>query len=173
MTRALKFIRIFDMKRRDFNVRLLLCALACLAVSSCQTVQTTAPGTVGVDRKQTMLLSSSEVNKGAQAAYAQAIQETSSKGALNRDAAQVARVRAVTTRLIPATATFRKDAPGWAWEFRSRRLSTRQQRLHSGQARKSSAIQQIQTFTESSWCRVRKVGKAAFPAFLTRHPAGR
>jgi predicted Zn-dependent protease len=104
------------MKRRDFNVRLLLCALACLAVSSCQTVQTTAPGTVGVDRKQTMLLSSAEVNKGAQAAYAQAIQETSSKGALNRDAAQVARVRAVTTRLIPATATFRKDAPGWAWE---------------------------------------------------------
>jgi predicted Zn-dependent protease len=104
------------MKHASLWTRLLLAAVTLLAVGSCQTVQTTSPGTVGVDRKQTMLLSSDEVNRGAQAAYSQAITETSRKGALNRDAAQVARVRAITTRLIPATATFRKDAPGWKWE---------------------------------------------------------
>jgi predicted Zn-dependent protease len=97
-------------------MRLFLGAIAFVALASCQTVQTTEPGAVGVERKQMMLLSSAEVNRGAQTAYAQTITETSRKGALNRDAPQVARVRAVTTRLIPATAAFRKDAPGWAWE---------------------------------------------------------
>ena len=35
--------------------------LACvLALSACKTVQTTQPGTVGVDRKQMMMLSANE-----------------------------------------------------------------------------------------------------------------
>jgi predicted Zn-dependent protease len=87
-----------------------------LALGACKSVQTTQPGVVGVDRKQYMLLSANEVNQSSQLAYQQEIKKAAGKNSLNRNAAQVARVRAIAQRLIPATATFRPDAPGWAWE---------------------------------------------------------
>jgi predicted Zn-dependent protease len=90
--------------------------LACLAVAACQTVQTTQPGAVGVERQQSMLVSAKEMDEGAAQAYRQVLAEARKKDLLNRDAAQLARVRAVSQRLIPHTATFRADAPGWAWE---------------------------------------------------------
>ena len=95
-----------------------LCAMAALplALGSCQTVQTTKPGQVGVDRKQSMLLSAGEVNKSATLAYQQELKAAAKKNSLNRNPAQVARVRAIAQRLIPATAAFRADAPKWAWE---------------------------------------------------------
>jgi predicted Zn-dependent protease len=87
-----------------------------LAVASCQTVQTTKSGAVGVDRQQTMMLTSAEVNKASVQAYRQAMQQAAKKGILNRNAAQVARVKRIAQRLIPSTAAFRPDAPRWAWE---------------------------------------------------------
>jgi predicted Zn-dependent protease len=87
-----------------------------VALAACQTVQTTKPGTVGVDRKQTMFLSEAEVNKSAQLAYQQEMKKAQAKGVLNTNAAHVQRVRTIAQRLIPATATFRPDAPKWAWE---------------------------------------------------------
>lgn len=93
-----------------------LVVVAAVLLSSCQTVQTTKSGAVGVERQQTMMLSASEVNRAAQQAYQQTMQAAATKRTLNRDPAQVARVRAVANRLIPATGTFRRDAPGWAWE---------------------------------------------------------
>ena len=39
--------------------------LLSLTLAGCETVQTTQPGTVGVDRKQSMMLSSAEVDKAA------------------------------------------------------------------------------------------------------------
>jgi Zn-dependent protease with chaperone function len=97
-------------------VRGLAAALAVLLLGSCQTVQTTQPGAVGVERKQTMMLASSTVNREAGKAYQQTLKEAAKKGILNRDPAQLARVRAVMQRLVPATGAFRADAPGWAWE---------------------------------------------------------
>ena len=44
---------------------LALCMLGALALASCKTVQTTQPGVVGVERKQSFLLSSSQVDKSA------------------------------------------------------------------------------------------------------------
>ena len=93
---------------------LMLALLA--ALTGCQTVQTTKPGAVGVERQQTMLLSSAEVDKGATQAYQQEMKKAAAKNALNRDAAQTARVKTIAQRLIPATAVFRPDAPKWAWE---------------------------------------------------------
>jgi predicted Zn-dependent protease len=89
---------------------------AVLLLAACQTVQTTQSGTVGVDRKQSMILSSAEVNRAAEQSYQQTMQDAARKGTLNRNPAQVQRVRAVTGRLIPATRAFRADAPGWKWE---------------------------------------------------------
>jgi hypothetical protein len=95
---------------------LLLAALpAALLIGSCETVQTTQPGTVGVDRKQTMILSSAEVDKAAAQAYVQTLNGATKKGALNRDPAHVTRVRAIASRLIPVTGVFRSDAPSWRW----------------------------------------------------------
>jgi predicted Zn-dependent protease len=94
------------------------CALAAVAaVSACQTVETTRPGAVGVERQQTMLLSSASVNRSAAQAYQKTLQEAAKKGTLNRDPAMVARVRRIQSRLVAATGAFRSDAPGWAWEI--------------------------------------------------------
>ncbi|HEU4644572.1 MAG TPA: M48 family metallopeptidase [Burkholderiales bacterium] len=97
------------------NLRFLLIA-SLSALSACQSVQTTQPGAVGVDRKQSMMVSSEDVNASAAKAYQQLIAGATQKGQVNRDAAQVARVRAVAQRLIRVTGTFRPDAPGWKWE---------------------------------------------------------
>ena len=89
---------------------------AALVAAGCQTVQTTQGGAVGVDRPQSMMVSSEAVNQSAAKAYVQTTGEASRKGQLNRDPAQVARVRAIASRLIQQTRVFRADAPGWAWE---------------------------------------------------------
>jgi predicted Zn-dependent protease len=96
--------------------RVLLLAAAAALVAGCQTVKTTQPGAVGVDREQSMLISSQEMNAGAAKAYKEVLAEAKKKDLLNRDAALLARVRGVSKRLIPQTATFRADAPGWDWE---------------------------------------------------------
>jgi predicted Zn-dependent protease len=95
-----------------------LLALAIVAAlgAGCQTVDTTKAGAVGVERHQRMALSSQEVNAEAQKAYAHMMADAQKKGALDKDAAQVARVKAIVSRLTPQTAAFREDAPKWAWE---------------------------------------------------------
>jgi len=77
---------------------------------------TTQTGTVGVERKQLMLVSSAEMEQGAAQAYTQTVGEAKQKGALNQNSQEVTRVKAVADRLIPQTAVFRPDAPGWKWE---------------------------------------------------------
>jgi predicted Zn-dependent protease len=99
--------------RRSGRVALLLLNLA---LAACATVQTTKPGAVGIERKQTMLVSEESVEKGSAQAYAAQLQEGQQSGALNPDPALTARVRRISERLIPATAVFRPDAPQWKWE---------------------------------------------------------
>ncbi|HUG77370.1 MAG TPA: M48 family metallopeptidase [Burkholderiales bacterium] len=99
-----------------FGRLLLGTGLAAAVAAGCQTVETTHGGTVGVDRQQQMLVSSEQINASAEKAYAETMAEAKAKGALNRNPAQVARVQAIARRLIPQTATFRPDAPGWKWE---------------------------------------------------------
>ena len=87
-----------------------------LTLAACATVQTTQPGAVGIERKQTMLVSEASVEQGAQKAYATEVQQAGANGKLNADPALTARIRRITGRLIPVTATFRSDAPDWKWE---------------------------------------------------------
>jgi predicted Zn-dependent protease len=98
------------------RIRRLLIVGAALLAAGCQTVQTTQPGAVGVDRKQHMLVSEQEVEKGSEEAYSQELQKAKEKRALNTDQQTYQRVQAITRRLIPQTATFRPDAPKWDWE---------------------------------------------------------
>jgi predicted Zn-dependent protease len=95
---------------------LLIAGLSAAFLSSCQTVDTTKPGVVGVDRDQRMMVSAEEVHAGSAKAYAQMMAEAQKKGVLDKDAAQVKRVQEITKRLIPHTVTFRPDAAKWPWE---------------------------------------------------------
>jgi predicted Zn-dependent protease len=96
--------------------KLLITLGAAALVAGCQSVETTQPGVVGVDRHQRMLVSSEQMNAGAAKAYADLLAQAKAKNALDTDAQQVQRVQAIVKRLIPATAVFRKDAPSWKWE---------------------------------------------------------
>lgn len=87
-----------------------------LAITGCQTVQTTRGGVVGVERTQRMAVSAQQVDSAARQQYSQILVEADKKGLLNRDAKQTERVRAIAQRLIPHTAVFRDDAPRWQWE---------------------------------------------------------
>lgn len=86
-------------------------------VGACQTVQTTSAGAVGVDRKQQMLVSSEDIDRGAAQAYAQELAKARDKGTLNQDQRQLERVRAISQRLIPQVRVFRADALQWDWEI--------------------------------------------------------
>jgi predicted Zn-dependent protease len=99
-------------------MRAFIIAAAASAVFTvgCQSVDTTQPGTVGVDRDQRMAVSAEEVEAGSKKAYAEMMAEAQKKGVLDRDPAQVQRIRAITQRLIPQTAAFRSDALKWPWE---------------------------------------------------------
>lgn len=94
-----------------------LIVTASLGLMSCTTVRTTAPGAVGIEREQHMLVSEANVEQGAERAYTKELQKAREAGKLNQNPELAARVRAVTQRLIPATAAFRPDAPGWKWEI--------------------------------------------------------
>ena len=102
------------LKRRATLTLTVLCSTTVLA--ACLTTQTTSGGAVGVDRSQFVLVSSAEVDAAAAKGYADVIAKAQKEGKLNRDAKQVARVRAIANRLIPQTVAFRQDAPSWKWE---------------------------------------------------------
>jgi predicted Zn-dependent protease len=93
-----------------------LAVIAVTMLAGCQTVQTTQPGAIGVERKQHMLVSEEEVEKGAQLAYQQELDKARKQSALNVDRKSYERVQAISQRLIPQTSVFRPDAAQWKWE---------------------------------------------------------
>jgi predicted Zn-dependent protease len=94
----------------------ILWTIVAAALAGCQTVQTTQPGAVGVERQQSMLLSSKEVDQSAAQAYDQVLAAADKKGQVNQDPVLLERIRRVSKRLIPQTGVFRADAPAWDWE---------------------------------------------------------
>ncbi|MGV8900518.1 MAG: M48 family metallopeptidase [Burkholderiaceae bacterium] len=90
--------------------------LAALVLASCSTVQTTQGGAVGVGRTQRMSVSESQIEQAAREQYAEVLADARKKGTLNRDAAQLKRIRSISTRLIAQTGVFRPDARNWQWE---------------------------------------------------------
>jgi Zn-dependent protease with chaperone function len=79
-------------------------------------VSTTQNGAIGLDRKQFMLLSSSEVDASALESYRGELGTATKAGKLNTDKATLERIRVIADRLIPQVATFRPDALQWQWE---------------------------------------------------------
>lgn len=83
---------------------------------SCQSVQTTQGGVVGVDRQQRMMMSADAMNTSASQEYTKLLADAQKKGKVNTDPAQYNRVRAIADRLIRQTPSFRPDALTWKWE---------------------------------------------------------
>jgi predicted Zn-dependent protease len=94
--------------------RSIVLCLSAFLLLSCAT--TTAPGAIGVDRGQLLLVSSQELDQMAAQSYNALLASAKDEGVLNRDRAMLARVRAVAARLQPQTRVFRSDAPDWNWE---------------------------------------------------------
>jgi predicted Zn-dependent protease len=98
------------------TLRPVILAAAMLGLVACETVQTTQSGVVGVDRQQRMAVSSEQIEQSANQQYAEMMAEARKKGVLNKNQAQVDRVRAIANRIIPQVAAFRPEAQKWAWE---------------------------------------------------------
>lgn len=97
-------------------MRIYIAAVLSLALAACETVSTTQPGAVGVDRQQRMMVSEQEIEQASAGEYRKVLADAQQKGTLDRDPQLVQRVRNVANRLIPQTGAFRPDAPRWAWE---------------------------------------------------------
>ena len=93
-------------------------AVSLAALAGCAGVNTTQSGTVGVDRTQYMssLVPEQQLDQEAAKQYSGIVQEARAKGLLDRDAAQLNRVRGISQRLIAQVGAFRPDAAKWAWE---------------------------------------------------------
>src|SRR3546814_16020075 len=109
------------MKKKFFAIRPLAAAaaLATLAVlGACAAVQTTDSGTVGVERKQYMssMVSEAALEQGAAQQYSSLIGQAKAQGALDTAAAQTARVKAISQKLIRPGGVFRPDAAKWHWQ---------------------------------------------------------
>jgi predicted Zn-dependent protease len=107
-----------EARMRLSAIRCLLGSVLALGVVACQTVQTTQPGSVGIDRKQTVspLIDRNELTQTAALEYRQTIQQAGNKGALDQNKAMTERVQRIANRLIPQTVVFRPDAQKWKWE---------------------------------------------------------
>jgi len=93
-------------------------AAAVLALGGCAAVQTTGSGAVGVQRQQYMssMVSEQALEQEAQKQYTSLISQARAQGALDVDAAQTRRVKAIAQRLIAQVGVFRPDAAQWKWE---------------------------------------------------------
>lgn len=92
--------------------------LSLAALAGCTGMNTTQSGAVGVDRTQYMssMVPSQALEQEATQQYADILKEAESKGLLDRDAQQLARVQAISQRLIGQAGVFRPDAANWKWE---------------------------------------------------------
>lgn len=100
----------------DCMLKAALAGAILFSLSACETVQTTQAGVVGVERQQRMVVSSAEIEQASREQYAALLAQENQKGELNRNPAQLNRVRTIADRLIRQTPSFRPDAQRWNWE---------------------------------------------------------
>ncbi|MBX2986836.1 MAG: M48 family metallopeptidase [Bdellovibrionaceae bacterium] len=88
----------------------------CLPALLVSCSSTTEKGSVGVERRQLLLVSPEQVAEASKAAYDKTKNEAAGKKALDQNADQVRRVNEIMRRLIPGVGSFRRDAVSWPWE---------------------------------------------------------
>ena len=93
-------------------------ASATVILTGCAAVDTTASGVVGIQRKQYMssFVPEQDLNLAAAQNYNETLAQAQAQGALSPNAAQVRRVREISTKLINQVSVFRPDASQWDWQ---------------------------------------------------------
>ncbi|MFD4839913.1 M48 family metallopeptidase [Achromobacter sp. NPDC058515] len=106
------------MNRKPNFLRNAGAVLSLAVLAGCTGMNTTQSGAVGVNRTQYMssMVPSQALDQEAAQQYTDILKQAQSKGLLDRDAQQLARVRAISQRLIDQADVFRPDAAGWKWE---------------------------------------------------------
>jgi len=99
------------MSKIHFNKCLLSYVAAALFLGAC--AQTSRPGSVGVERKQFMLISAAEVDQLSATAYADQARKAKQKNILITDGPQYERLKKIANRLIPQTGIFRDGTRSW------------------------------------------------------------
>lgn len=99
------------MTAKSFALTVFLSAL--LPLTAC--TSTTQGGAIGGERKQLMLVSSQEILQISNQSYQQTIAAARQAGVLDRNPAQVARLKRIANRLIPHANVYRADATRWDW----------------------------------------------------------
>lgn len=100
---------------QNFKKMVITAALATTtAISGC--VSTTTAGTISPERKQLLIVSSGEILRLSSEYYRETLAEARTKGTLDNNPAQVARLRKIADRLIPQAALLRPDAANWQWK---------------------------------------------------------
>lgn len=102
-------------KTSKFNRLSLSLALTVSLLSGC--ASSTAPGTLGVDRSQLLMVASSQINSQAALGFTKMSSHARQNGKLNTDRVMTRRVRDIGNRLIREAVVFRADAASWAWEI--------------------------------------------------------
>jgi len=99
-------------------MRALLSAIVVSLVALLPAMSSAEPADSGVQvrKPKLMVVPESLVNRSAAQQYLQMKQQAATRGMLNRDAPQVARVQAIAERLIPHGRRFNAEAGDWAWE---------------------------------------------------------
>lgn len=101
------------LKKKILSV-LLASALGMTVLTGCQS--TTGSGATGQERKQLLVVSESEVNREAAAAYKDLMNQAKAARALNTNKNYVNRVNKISKNLINQVSVFRSDAKNWNWE---------------------------------------------------------
>lgn len=83
-------------------------------LTACAT--STDEGSVGVNRKQLMLVSSGMIEEESAKGYEQVKADAQAKKILNTNPALTKRVQDIGKKLIPHSAVFRADSLNWKWE---------------------------------------------------------
>ncbi|HPI40860.1 MAG TPA: M48 family metallopeptidase, partial [Pseudobdellovibrionaceae bacterium] len=102
------------MKKTYLSFTLMISFLFSVLFVAC--VSTTKPGSVEVQRKQLMLISSQEVDRSSAEAYDVLKADGKKKTLLNQNSTQLERLQIISKRLIAHTQIFREEAPQWPWE---------------------------------------------------------
>jgi len=90
--------------------------LLCLAVVAFNVAAQANPEGVDVRKSRLLLLPASTVERSSAQQYGQLMRTAQAKGALNRDSAQLARLRRIAAELIPHVKRFNPAAVQWRWE---------------------------------------------------------
>lgn len=93
--------------------------VASLGVAAgCASVQTTAPGAVGIERTQLMsgLVSEGALQQEAAQQYDSMLSQARAQGALDANSAVTRRVQGIARKLIAQVGVFRPDAANWNWQ---------------------------------------------------------